>query len=126
LARSASIPRPRTAAPLDSTGHRQGKNDDTNNRQRERRDYPAPARDEGRAILFTSARTANTFSDRPVGEEQLREIYELMKWGAGLDAEFFPDGDWRSILVVNIGHPGDSPWFDRLPRLDYQETVRHA
>ena len=191
--------------------------------------------DEGRAILFTSARTANTFSDRPVGEEQLREIYELMKWGptwantvplrivyvttpqgkgrllphlqpgnagqasaapvnailavdnafhhhvprllpfrpemrdaleadpglrerigsgsawlqaayfiiavraaglaagpmggfdpAGLDAEFFPDGDWRSILVVNIGHPGDSPWFDRLPRLDYQETVRHA
>jgi 3-hydroxypropanoate dehydrogenase len=191
--------------------------------------------DEGRAILFTSARTANTFSDRPVGEEQLREIYELMKWGptwantvplrivyvttpqgkgrllphlqpgnagkasaapvnailavdnafhhhvprllpfrpgmrdaleadpglrerigsgsawlqaayfiiavraaglaagpmggfdsAGLDAEFFPDGDWRSILVVNIGHPGDSPWFDRLPRLDYQEAVRHA
>ena len=191
--------------------------------------------DEGRAILFTRARTANTFSDRPVGEEQLREIYELMKWGptwantvplrivyvttpqgkgrlllhlqpgnagqasaapvnailavddafhhhvprllpfrpemrdaleadpglrkrigsgsawlqaayfiiaaraaglaagpmggfdpAGLDAEFFPDGDWRSILVVNIGHPGDSPWFDRLPRLDYQEAVRHA
>src|SRR5260370_33214283 len=37
--------------------------------------------DEGRAILFTRARTANTFSDRPVGEEQLREIYELMKWG---------------------------------------------
>jgi 3-hydroxypropanoate dehydrogenase len=45
---------------------------------------------------------------------------------AGLDAEFFPDGDWRSILVVNIGHSGDSPWFDRLPRLDYQESVRHA
>jgi 3-hydroxypropanoate dehydrogenase len=37
--------------------------------------------DEGRAILFTSARTANTFSARPVGEGQLREIYELMKWG---------------------------------------------
>jgi hypothetical protein len=31
--------------------------------------------DEGRAILFTSARTANTFSDRPVSQEQ------LMKWG---------------------------------------------
>lgn len=42
--------------------------------------------DEGRAILFTSARTASTFSDRR----------------------------------------GDSPWFDRLPRLEYQEAVRHA
>jgi 3-hydroxypropanoate dehydrogenase len=44
----------------------------------------------------------------------------------GLDAEFFPAWDWRSILVVNIGHPGDSPWFDRLPRLGYEEAVRHA
>jgi 3-hydroxypropanoate dehydrogenase len=45
---------------------------------------------------------------------------------AGPMGGFFPDGDWRSILVVNIGHSGDSPWFDRLPRLDYQESVRHA
>ena len=37
--------------------------------------------DEVRANLFTSARTANTFSDRPVGEEQLREIYELISGG---------------------------------------------
>jgi 3-hydroxypropanoate dehydrogenase len=37
--------------------------------------------DGGRALLFTEARTANTFSDRPVTGEQLREIYELMKWG---------------------------------------------
>ncbi|HEX9547213.1 MAG TPA: nitroreductase family protein, partial [Acidimicrobiales bacterium] len=37
--------------------------------------------DAGRALLFTEARTANTFSDRPVTGEQLREIYELMKWG---------------------------------------------
>lgn len=188
-----------------------------------------------RALLFTGARTANTFSGRPVSDGQLREIYELMKWGptwastlplrivyvttpegksrllshlqpgeagrasaapvnailavdnafhrhvprllpfrpeigealevdsrrrepigsgcawlqaayfiiavsaaglaagpmggfepAGLDAEFFPDGDWHSILVVNIGHPDDNPWFDRLPRLDYEEAVRHA
>jgi 3-hydroxypropanoate dehydrogenase len=191
--------------------------------------------DDARAILFTSARTASTFSDRPVNGEQLREIYELMKWGptwantvplrivyvttqegkarllphlqpgnagkaasapvnailavdsafhrhiprllpfrpemrdaldadpglrerigtgsawlqaayfiiavraaglaagpmggfdpAGLDGEFFPAGDCRSILVVNIGHPGESPWFDRLPRLNYEEAVRHA
>ncbi len=189
----------------------------------------------GSALLFTEARTTNTFSDRPVTREQLREIYELMKWGptwantlplrivyvttpagkarlllrlqpgniskatqapvsailavdstfhhqiprllpfrpemrealeadpglrdkigtgsawlqaayfiiavraaglaagpmggfdpAGLDAEFFPSGDWRSFLVVNIGHPGESSWQERLPRLDYEEAVRHA
>jgi 3-hydroxypropanoate dehydrogenase len=43
---------------------------------------------------------------------------------ASLDADFFPDGRWRSILVVNIGHPGESPWFARLPRLSHTETVR--
>lgn len=189
----------------------------------------------GSALLFTEARTARTFSDRPVTGEQLREIYDLMKWGptwantlplrivyvttpggkarllrhlqpgniskatqapvsailaidttfhhqiprllpfrpemrealeadlalrdrigtgsawlqaayfiiavraaglaagpiggfdpAGLDAEFFPAGDWRSFLVVNIGYPGESSWLQRLPRLDYEETVRQA
>jgi 3-hydroxypropanoate dehydrogenase len=45
---------------------------------------------------------------------------------AGVDAEFFPDGRWTSFLVVNIGHPGDEPWFDRLPRLDHDEVVRWA
>jgi len=45
---------------------------------------------------------------------------------AGVDAEFFPDGRWHSILVVNIGHPGPNPWFARLPRLHQQDTVRWA
>jgi 3-hydroxypropanoate dehydrogenase len=43
---------------------------------------------------------------------------------AGIDADFFPDGRWRSILVVNIGHPGADPWFERLPRLAHEDTVR--
>lgn len=43
-----------------------------------------------------------------------------------LDADFFPDGRWKSILVVNIGHPGENPWFDRLPRLSPEETVDWA
>jgi 3-hydroxypropanoate dehydrogenase len=42
----------------------------------------------------------------------------------GMDAEFFPDGRWKSLVVVNIGHPGENPWFDRLPRLDQDEVVR--
>jgi 3-hydroxypropanoate dehydrogenase len=190
--------------------------------------------DAARELLFTGARTSNSFTDRPVTEEQLREIYELMKWGptwantlplrityittpegkerllshmqpgnvektrqapvnavlavdnsyhhhiprllpfrpemrdmlegnaglrdeirdfggasqaayfiiavraaglaagpmggfdaAGLNADLFPDGDWSSILVVNIGYPGENPWFDRLPRFAYDEAVRH-
>jgi len=190
--------------------------------------------DAARAILFTKGRTANSFSSRPVTGEQLREIYELMKWGptwantlplrivyvttpegkqrllkhmnpgnaaktasapvsavlavdnryhdhvpqllpfrpemrdtlegddafrervrdfggamqaayfiiavraaglaagpmggfdqVGLDADLFPDGQWSSILVVNIGYPGKNAWFDRLPRLEYKQAVRH-
>lgn len=45
---------------------------------------------------------------------------------AALDADFFPDGRWRSILVVNIGHPGQDPWFGRLPRLDHSDVVQWA
>jgi 3-hydroxypropanoate dehydrogenase len=185
-------------------------------------------------LPFSAARTANTFSDRPVSDDQLREAYELMKWGptwantvplrvvyirsepgkarlfahlqpgnvdkarsapvnavlavdgayheqiprllpfrpemrdtleadpdlrqrikvaggwmqaayfilairsvglaagpmggfdaVGLDADLFRDSAWRSLLVVNIGYPGDKPWMERLPRLDYDEAVRH-
>ena len=45
---------------------------------------------------------------------------------AGLDAEFFPDGRWKSVLVVNIGHPGPDPWFGRLPRLDHTDAIKWA
>ncbi len=31
-------------------------------------------------LLFRSARTANTFSDEPVSDEQVRAIYDLVKW----------------------------------------------
>jgi 3-hydroxypropanoate dehydrogenase len=189
----------------------------------------------GRALLFTEARTANSFSEVPVTDEELAEVWELAKWPptaanvqplrvlyvrteagrqrllplmndrnrdktatapaiavlaldarfhehvpdllpfnpglkdvleadqgmrdgmggfnaalqvgyfllairavgltagpmagfdkAGVDAEFFPDGRFNSLLVVNIGHPGESPWFDRLPRLPHDAAVRWA
>jgi 3-hydroxypropanoate dehydrogenase len=191
--------------------------------------------DAGRALLFTEARTANTFASTPVSDAELAEIWELAKWAptaantqplrvlyvrpgpgrerlvehmsdgnkaktlsapavavlavdtdfhehiptllpfrpelkdyfaaddsmrvdsgsfnaalqagyfllavrahglaagpmggfdkAGVDAEFFPEGRLRSILVVNIGHPGQDPWFDRLPRLDHADVVQWA
>jgi 3-hydroxypropanoate dehydrogenase len=198
---------------------------------------PALARldDAGRALLFTGARTANSFAPTPVTDAELNEIWELAKWpptaanvqplrvlyvrpgpgrdrlvehmadgnkaktasapavavlaldtrfhehipavlphkpelkdvleanetmrtetgrfsaalqagyfllavrahglaagpmggfdAAALDADFFPDGRWRSILVVNIGHPGQDPWFGRLPRLDHSDVVQWA
>lgn len=189
----------------------------------------------GREIVFTQARTANSFADIPVSDEELTEIYELAKWTpsaantqplrvlfvrteegkarllphiaegnqakveqapvtavlaydsrfhehiptvfpirpemkdyleadedarhgmgefsaalqvgafilavraagfaagpmagfdkAGIDAEFFAETPWRSLLVVNIGHPGENPWFDRLPRLDAEQAVAWA
>ncbi|MBR8741711.1 malonic semialdehyde reductase [Nocardiopsis sp. MG754419] len=185
-------------------------------------------------LLFRSARTANTFADEPVTEEQLRAIHELVKFGptamnnqplrvtvvrspearerlvrhmggnnagktstaplalilsadsdfhehfpttfpvapnaredfagmpvearesialpnaflqvaylivgvraaglaagpmTGFDAdgvreEFFgADSTLRPLVVMNIGRPGPDAWFDRLPRLDYEQTV---
>ena len=44
----------------------------------------------------------------------------------GVDAEFFGGTSWRSILVVNLGHPGDDAWFDRLPRHDPENVLRFA
>ncbi len=42
---------------------------------------------------------------------------------AGVDNEFFPDGRFKSILVVNIGKPGPDAWMERLPRLDPDEAI---
>jgi 3-hydroxypropanoate dehydrogenase len=189
--------------------------------------------DDARALLFSEARTANTFSNKPVTDAELTEIWELTKWAPsaantqplrvtyvrpgegrerlvkhlsegnqdktlaapavavlavdtrfhehlpelfpfrpelhkafagnaelaestsrfnsalqagyfilavravglaagpmagfdaeGLDAEFFGDGRLRSILLVNIGHPGENAWRERLPRLRAEDTVR--
>jgi 3-hydroxypropanoate dehydrogenase len=195
-----------------------------------------PALDEtGRALLFTDARTANSFADIPVSNEELTQIWELARWApsqanqqplrvtfvqspearaklvahlnegnkaktlnapavallstdtrfhehaqrlfpiypqlgeqyeadeaaraevaafnaalqagyfilavralglaagpmkgydaAGIDAEFFPDGRQQTVLVVNIGHPGENAWFPRLPRLVHDEVVTFA
>lgn len=182
-------------------------------------------------LLFRAARSANSFSDEPVTDEQVRAIYELVKWAptsmntqplrvvlvrtpeargrlvehmggsnkaktstaplvailaadtdfhdelpkvfpvfpgardlfadddtregtatmnatlqvayfilgiraaglaagpmTGFDAdavtrEFFPDGKHQALVVVNVGRPGPDAWFDRQPRLDYDEVV---
>jgi 3-hydroxypropanoate dehydrogenase len=35
---------------------------------------------DGQNLLFTAARSANTFADEPVSDEQVRAVYELVKW----------------------------------------------
>jgi 3-hydroxypropanoate dehydrogenase len=194
-----------------------------------------PLDDSGRAVLFTDARTANTFAPIPVSDAELAGIWELAKWGpttantqplrvlyvrqgdarerlvqhvydrnkakvasapavavlawdtkfhdhiptvlpfrpqlkdvydadgehrvhdgtfnsalqagyfilsvrahglaagpmggfdaGAVDAEFFPDGRWRTVLLVNIGHPGENAWMGRLPRLQQSEVVQWA
>jgi 3-hydroxypropanoate dehydrogenase len=45
---------------------------------------------------------------------------------AGIDEDFFPGGRFRSLVVVNIGHPGADPWFDRLPRLGNDTALQWA
>lgn len=196
---------------------------------------PARLGDDGRALLFTEARTASSFAATPVSDSELAEIWELAKWpptasntqplrvlyvrtekgkarliphlaegnraksqsapvvavlaldtafheyvpevfphnpglrdvyeaneplrltngtfsaalqagyfilaarSMGLvagpmtgfdkravDAEFFPDGRFKSLVVVNLGHPGETPWRDRLPRLSPETTVQWA
>jgi 3-hydroxypropanoate dehydrogenase len=94
--------------------------------------------DDGRALLFTEARTANTFSDRPVTGEQLREIYELMKWGPTWSNTLplrivyvtTPDGKARLLPHLQPGNVGkatqapvnailavDSAFHHQIPRL---------
>jgi 3-hydroxypropanoate dehydrogenase len=42
---------------------------------------------------------------------------------AGVDADLLAGTALRSILVVNVGHPADNAWHDRLPRLAHDAAV---
>lgn len=41
---------------------------------------------------------------------------------AGVDAEFFPDGRWRSNFLCSIGYGSDDNLFERNPRLDFDQA----
>lgn len=40
----------------------------------------------------------------------------------GTDAEFFPDGRWKSNFLCNIGYGNPDGLFPRNPRLDFEEA----
>ncbi|MGZ4665577.1 MAG: malonic semialdehyde reductase [Frankiaceae bacterium] len=44
----------------------------------------------------------------------------------GIDRDFFAGTTLKSLVVVNIGRPGEKAWFDRLPRLDQDLVVLEA
>jgi 3-hydroxypropanoate dehydrogenase len=41
----------------------------------------------------------------------------------GIEGEFFAGTGLKALLVVNIGHPGENAWYDRLPRLAHEQVV---
>lgn len=43
---------------------------------------------------------------------------------AKVDAAFFPDSAWRSLLLVNLGYGDRDKLFPRLPRLSFEEACR--
>jgi 3-hydroxypropanoate dehydrogenase len=43
---------------------------------------------------------------------------------AATDEAFFGDGRWGSFMVVNIGHPTEGSYRERLPRMTNEQSVR--
>ncbi|APR81953.1 Nitroreductase [Minicystis rosea] len=45
---------------------------------------------------------------------------------AAVDAAFFADQDWKTLLLVNLGHGDPEKLFPRNPRLSFEEACRIA
>ncbi|MDJ0320820.1 malonic semialdehyde reductase [Pseudarthrobacter sp. PS3-L1] len=43
---------------------------------------------------------------------------------SAIDASFFPAGDQKSFLVINIGQAGTDAWGESKPKFAYQDVVR--
>ena len=41
----------------------------------------------------------------------------------GIDKEFFSESGYKTLVVVNIGKPGENAWFPRNPRLEQDLVV---
>jgi 3-hydroxypropanoate dehydrogenase len=41
----------------------------------------------------------------------------------GIDKEFFSESGYKTLVVVNIGKPGEDAWFPRNPRLEQDQVV---
>ena len=43
---------------------------------------------------------------------------------AKVDADFFPDGRWKSNFLINLGYGDQSTLRPRAPRLSFEEACR--
>lgn len=43
---------------------------------------------------------------------------------AKVDADFFPDGNWKSLFLLNLGHGDATALHPRAPRLEFQDVCR--
>ncbi len=98
----------------------------------------SPLNDQTLDQIFRTARTSNGWADRPVEDDTVREIYDLMKWGptsanssparfvwvrsaegkaklAGLAAEPNKPKILQAPVTVIVGH--DLDFADELPKL---------
>lgn len=72
------------------------------------------------AQLFTEARTQNGFLDQPVSDAQLRELYELLKWGptsvnsSPARFQFVRSAEAKAKLVACVS-PGNAPKVEQAP-----------
>ena len=41
-----------------------------------------------------------------------------------LDAEFFPDGRWRSDFLINLGYGAEGGHRPRNPRLEFEDACQ--
>ena len=61
-----------------------------------------PVSDSVLAQLFTEARTRNGWSDRPVSEDLLRQLYDLTKFGpTGRPSSFRADSSAQRICAAS-------------------------
>jgi len=94
--------------------------------------------------LFTEARTANGFTDKPglaaataVRGTTLSGAYFMLAAralgvdcgsmsgfdGGKVDATFFPDGRHQTDFLLNLGYADHSKTFKRNPRLSFEQAV---
>jgi hypothetical protein len=86
--------------------------------------------------LFCTARTRNAWTDRPVTEQQLRELSARALGldcspmsgfnNEAVDSEFFANTRIKSNFICSIGHGSDQNLFPRNPRLTFEESGRFA
>lgn len=87
--------------------------------------------------LFTKARSHHHWTDKGVSDEDLKALYEIIKFGPTsgnlqpariindiIDKTFFKGTSWKANFICTIGYGDDSKLHLRDPRLSFEEACR--